>query len=159
MGCDIHAVVQVRKEGKWETIDDRGPEGVTGGYRWRVLSNRNYAVFSILANVRNFSTAVPWPSIANPRGLPDEFGMEDECHTDAMDDDLDGEKMWMGDHSHSWVTLQELDEYDWSHVRHYESGPPYSAEDACGDFYLRVIPWLRSLGNPEDVRLVFGFDS
>jgi len=35
---------------------------------------------------------------------------------------------------------------------------PRSAADAAGDFYTKFLPALRTLGAPDAVRLVFGFD-
>lgn len=44
MGCDIHAIVEIRKNGEWELVNDL-PE---------VFDSRSYGVFSILnRNVRN----------------------------------------------------------------------------------------------------------
>ena len=36
---------------------------------------------------------------------------------------------------------------------------PARAIEACSDFYECALPWLTALGAPDDVRLVFGFDS
>lgn len=185
--------------------------------------DRNYDTFAILANVRNgygfagCDTGDGFVPIAVPRGLPADLGTEN-----AARDGHDGyyyDGFWLGDHSHSWLTLRELLDYEWMHWRTLkrgvipwsafvdreaagETGPPkeYCAEiagpgivtlsedearrwrrifqavksdgvhvratwgtsyrAAAGEFCDRVIPGLQALGAaPEDVRIVFGFDS
>jgi len=100
MGCDIHTVGQIRgRDGKWETKRENIAD------EWRT-----YDSFAVLANVRNGSgfagcdTGEGWKPIAEPRGLPEGFKMKYEDHIY----DYDEKKKWMGDHSHSWVTLKEL---------------------------------------------------
>jgi hypothetical protein len=73
-------------------------------YRKEWYGGRNYDLFGILADVRNGSgfagcvTGSGWPSIAPDRGLPEgEKNYDDEY----------------GDHSFTWMTLQELIDYDW----------------------------------------------
>lgn len=152
------------------------------------------------------------------------------------DDDLDdpdshydcSECFWLGEHSHGWVSLRELQDYDWAgqktalvgviplklegpntflHEVDYEEWsktegfldampPSYSGAVSGRDvitidepqvrdlapepgktYYVRlaravdvryavgeeftdvVIPWLATLGEPDNVRIVFGFDS
>lgn len=83
MGCDIHGRLEVR-------YDNSGDYYKVGP----VEDSRNYAVFAMLAGVRNRYDLEP---ISAPRGLPA---------------DLRGEEDWeFGDHSHSWVTLREV--LDW----------------------------------------------
>lgn len=93
MGCDIHSVAQVRKNRKWVTVlDDVAEDG------------RNYDTFSVYANVRNgygfagVSTGEGWKPISEPRGYPKDFTQEDDQHGES----------WMGDHSHSWLLLSEI---------------------------------------------------
>lgn len=93
MGCDIHSIAQVFKNGKWRTVAHR-----VGG------DDRNYDTFAVYANVRNghgFSgilTGEGWPIISEPRGLPADFEMWREQHHGT----------WMGEHSHSWLLLSEI---------------------------------------------------
>jgi len=72
--------------------------------------DRNYDLFAILADVRNGSgfagddTGDGFVPICETRGLPDDVDEEIGKISDK----------WGGDgHSHSWVTLKELYEYDW----------------------------------------------
>jgi hypothetical protein len=62
---------------------------------------RNYALFGILANVR----WTPPVTIHEPKGIPT------NCSYQTM-----GEIMRYGSdgHSHSWLTLRELEEFDWN---------------------------------------------
>lgn len=120
MGTDIHAVFQARKGGIWEDIITPFDEG-----RW-------YFLFSWLADVRNgygfagVRTGEPIKPIANPRGLPEDFQVEDgeyhripsnahrgrraEWHRDEDADESEPYrlKVWMGDHSHTWLTAEEI---------------------------------------------------
>jgi hypothetical protein len=87
MGTDIHSIVQVqRRQDDWETI---GSE-VAG-------DQRVYDAFAILADVRNTEDK---PYICKPRGLPKGLRLE------SWSRDTDGNLL--GDHSHSWLTLDEL---------------------------------------------------
>lgn len=100
--------------------------------------DRNYEAFAILADVRNgtgfagIDTGDGFKIIAEPRGLPldlsaelrnasnydamRECGLpdvpEDPPGDDALEDALD-KGFWLGDHSYSWLTAQELQDFDW----------------------------------------------
>lgn len=100
MGCDIHGNVQ-RKYAH-------------GNQKWGIAEpiedNRNYSVFSVLANVRNGGNITP---IADPRGLP-----EDNVHFETKyfgNNSLQAEADY-GDHSQSYLYLSELLAYDWNQV-------------------------------------------
>jgi hypothetical protein len=102
MGCDIHTVAQIKKEKYWKTVKDN-----IGG------EDRSYNAFAVLANVRNgygfagTPTGDEWVPISEPRGFPEDFQVEDEYH--EFKNVLGSySRKWMGDHSHSWVTLEEL---------------------------------------------------
>lgn len=120
MGTDIHSIPEVKIDGAWRRVTDRIPEELQSQLwrraadrriydenqsdRSRLLEyaatrwydDRDYDAFAILADVRNEADFTP---IAEPRGLPPDF-------VRGADDDL-------GDHSLSWVTLAELEAYDW----------------------------------------------
>jgi len=76
----------------------------------RSLGNRNYCFFSILADVRNgrgfagVDTGDGFNPISEPRGLPEDVSIEVKRQFDHYG--IDG-------HSHSYITLKELLEYDW----------------------------------------------
>ena len=120
MGCDIHTVMQVKRKNGWKTIYSN-----VGG------EDRDYNSFAVLADVRNGSgfagvkTGDGWVPIDFPRGLPEDFvtvgydltapnaphipGGEvylDFNHTYQEEGDF---TQWMGDHIHSYVSLQEIE--------------------------------------------------
>lgn len=164
MGCDIELFVERRAGfGKpWEPVavksacSSRHPDGAKGCHWCRGTgleigyNTRSYLTFSHLAGVRNYEDVIP---IDKPRGLPDDMSellqrvsrdylSTDEC--DAITEEY-GES-WLGDHSHSWLTLTELDAHNWGEAKHTH-------------FVEVFLPALRELGDPMNVRIVFGFDS
>jgi hypothetical protein len=110
MGCDIHIMVEsleaswratakLVKDDDWLSVEDE------------IYDGRNYKLFSILANVRNGygfagcdtgDTLVP---ISMPKGVPDDGSSEYKMLVEQWG--CDG-------HSHSYLTLQELLNYDWT---------------------------------------------
>ena len=118
MGCDIHAVIQRKdSEGSWITQREKNPE--FGKYDWEpefgstVSISRDYDLFAILANVRNgygfagCDTGDGFEPMTCDRGLPKGVVLDNENCFDGI---------WLGDHSYSWVTLSEIDAYDWDRV-------------------------------------------
>lgn len=116
MGTDIHAVMQ-QKLATGEYVD------VPTEYE----EARHYKLFSWLAGVRNgygfagCKTYEPIKPIAMPRGLPPDFeldGSDDACHKVTWEVFPEWRKkyhekgeeieQWMGDHSYSWLTWQEI---------------------------------------------------
>lgn len=123
MGCDIHFYVEKKVDGKWVTADtwyddkyNPGqksiyPEDFMDRTKGPIYSDRNYDLFGILANVRNGSgfagvnTGNGFVPIHELRGVPEDSC--EEIRNSSEEWDADG-------HSHSWVTVQELMEYDWT---------------------------------------------
>ncbi len=126
-----------------------------------LYGDRNYGLFSILADVRNGSGFAgcdtgDWVApIDEPRGLPDDVG----CETRDVLDDVDY-------HSQSWLSLRDLLEYGWSEQRilrgfvnlnDYEkwrlagsAGPPLGSY--CGGVYgPKTLSWseLKQRGFPD----------
>lgn len=139
MGCDIHIAVQVKNNDEWFTIIH--PMGA--------YNCRNYRLFAILAGVRNAFDIIP---ISQPKGLPEGF-IEQEHYP-----------FWIGDHSFSFLTLQEIKNYDWGKkLKFGEIEEESTYKEICGSFF----EWLDGLKEftrldytPDDhLRLVFGFDS
>lgn len=97
MGTDIHGFVEerYRSDQRWFRSGE-------------IEDSRNYSVFAALADVRNgygfagVPTHKPINPISQPRGLP-------EDHTRGNDDETDYE---FGDHSFSWLTIDELVTWD-----------------------------------------------
>jgi hypothetical protein len=99
----------------------------TGFYTDAFYDDRNYDVFAILANVRNgygfagVDTGDGFVPISEPRGLPEDLSPEIADvlarEEDDAEDDFDWsdpQYFWMGDHSHSWLTVLEILDYDWT---------------------------------------------
>ena len=114
MGTDIHGVFQKHDAGKWVDVPHNYDE------------QRHYQLFAVLAGVRNgrgfagIRTGEPVTPISEPRGYPSDFELaEDDDHPiktieimsprrqkwHAEDDPLG---IWMGEHSHSWLTSTEM---------------------------------------------------
>jgi len=134
-------VVERRSKGTWARV--KPPEGfLDPSYRDLVerepeneywlnaakrswYSGRNYVLFGVLADVRNgvgfagIDTGNAVTPISLPRGFPDDMSegaralLGDNRYDDDGDDSLDD--IWLGDHSFSWLTLDELLAYDWDH--------------------------------------------
>ncbi|MDG3006431.1 hypothetical protein [Paludisphaera mucosa] len=120
MGCDIHFYVENKVNGDWQSADRWEPSEASGHevepassihYKKRFYSDRNYSLFAILADVRNgrgfagCDTGNGFVPIDDPRGLPDDVSDMVKAASDC----------WDGDgHSHSWFTVAELLEYDWT---------------------------------------------
>ena len=180
MGTDIHIVAEVFRDGRWHLADVDVPDG------------RNYWAFAVLADVRNgygfagSDTGEPLKPISEPRGLPDDLSLE----LRAPPENEEVDTPWLGDHSFSWVTLEELLAYDLDAPltlhgrvtpedakRWQEEGiPPGASWRLFGEEGLVPLAWqkpirdcaplitelinaIRDLGEPKNVRLVFGFDS
>jgi hypothetical protein len=124
MGTDIHAVFQRKTADGWEDVPSFFEQ------------DRHYYLFSILAGVRNgygfagVKTYEPVEPISEPRGLPEDFeGDADEHRVSGADllppymreyseSDLKEKgylSVWLGDHSHSWLTADEILAYAQKH--------------------------------------------
>jgi hypothetical protein len=123
MGCDIHLFIEVQKEDKWEIYDwleevylrDENYKIITDEedneplYDYKKLLNhplyvsRNYNLFAILANVRNWDDAIV--PISKPRGIPDDISEYVKKERDKV-----------GYHSPSYFLVQELLDYNWSKI-------------------------------------------
>jgi len=167
MGCDIHFYVE-----RWTSSNDyEGPkdlsedreqklnevlEDVPSKFRWvsadkwekddgrwsvpyhlEYYSDRNYYLFAILADVRNGDGVEP---INYPKGIPD----------DASSGYLYKCDQWDGDaHSHSFFTLEELLNVDWSE---------YESEGI--DYFMGTLRRMKDIDDDSlNVRCCFFFDN
>lgn len=109
MGCDIHIFAEIRKGDKWEKVGDVFPctdwaGKPTGKFTDEPYDGRNYTLFALLAGVRNRERNIK-PIKQCPYSIP----------PDASEGVIKERDYWQGDgHSHSWYTLKELLDYDWS---------------------------------------------
>jgi hypothetical protein len=173
MGCDIHSFVELKTEDGWFMVPGLFPQN-SFGRKWdgtthqnEPFEGRNYGVFGFLANVRNYSLI---PPLSEPRGLPDGISKPIK----------ESYEKWDGDgHSHSWLTLKELSDFDYSATfedrRCTKQVGPNSFNGASdsgdgngklvtfreflGDTFMRDIEIMKGVGNPESVRIVFWFDN
>jgi hypothetical protein len=99
MGCDIHGFLEVKEDEKWKILKE-------------VPGDRDYDIFGLLFGVRNYVN-VRYP-IAEQRGLPKYSDSEYK----------ERKKYWGFDrfeedsHSHTWISTDDILEYDFSHVSH-----------------------------------------
>lgn len=151
MGCDIHAYAEVKEKGKW-TFSGLTP------FDWR-----SYGMFGFLAGVRNYSKAEP---IAKGRGVPADLSPEVKESEESWD--MDG-------HSHSWVSLKELLDFDYdkkfydmrvmrdgngaAEARSLEEAHHTTYREFLGEGFFEELEELKQLGKPENVRVVFWFDN
>ena len=167
MGCDIHFYVERWTSsndysGPRDLSDDRDQnlnellEDVPTEYRWvsadkweledsnwhipwdlEYYNNRNYYIFSILADVRNSGKVEP---LDYPRGIPNDASIGYLYKCDQWDSDA---------HSHSYFTLDELLSVDWSQ---YDSD--YIEE------LMETIEKMKEIDDdPLNVRCCFFFDN
>lgn len=140
MGCDIHAMVEVRIDPyklneKWP--DDNGVWGWWMG-AGEVFIDRDYELFASLAGVRNTMAITP---IAPARGIPEE---PSELYRAWK-------RMWGDDaHSHSWVTVEELTAME---------GLQRGGAAKTVRRIIRTMRKLEQLHDASDVRLAFFFDN
>lgn len=173
MGCDIHSYAEVRKNGKWEKVgevfplDDFDKEWQKKDFGDHPIDWRDYSLYGWLADVRNYSCVDP---ISQPRGLPSDISQEV----------LQESNGWDGDgHSHSWLSLTELLSVDYEKVfwnrrvtkqvqqgwldgaalADEGEGTHIALREHLSEAYFRVLEALKTLGNPDDVRIVFWFDN
>jgi hypothetical protein len=108
MGCDIHLFTErkrnINNEEKWVNVDnwklnpyyDKNDEEERKYKLNSAYRNRNYTLFSLLADVRNYDDN---KIISEPKGFP----------TDASEIVKKQNEYWEGDgHSHSFFTMKEL---------------------------------------------------
>lgn len=112
MGCDIHAAIEVNDGSDWKPV--KLPNRYFGTWKdepmetCRLGFDRNYDAFSILANVRNGSgfagvkTGEGFVPMSDGRGLPNDISEEAREHACT------------GDHSDTYVTLNDVLAYDWT---------------------------------------------
>ncbi len=165
MGCDIHFYVERwtssnNYEGPRDLSEDRNQklnevlEESPTHFRWvsadkwekddgrwdvpydeELYGSRNYSLFSILADVRG--NEIP---LDDPRGIPDDasYGYKYMCAA------------WGSDaHSHSYFTLEELLNVDWSKYDEY-----------CVSEFLETIEKMKKIDEyPLNVRCCFFFDN
>jgi hypothetical protein len=125
MGCDIHIKLQIRKDNKWVFT------------KHKLCDDRSYDSFAILANVRNFYdyTFIP---IAEPKGLPE------GVNNDNWD---------FGDHSFSYLSLLELENYNWNRVIKKKKVVSEEEYLKIKDTYKKPSFWCTSTYGPNRITI------
>jgi hypothetical protein len=127
MGTDIHMIVEVR-----DPVTNKWTRKIGGGIygspeHEENFSERNYDLFAMLANVRNGTWGQRFEPICEPRGLPDDRDVSGKIKTYSMsgpgDELVDFDDGFYGDHSFTWLTLEEILAY---HVRTLDK--PYNCK-------------------------------
>lgn len=124
MGTDIHGVLQARY------VPKDGREASRYFHQCDIEDDRNYMVFAILAGVRNGSgfagvpTHEPITPISEPRGLPQDLHVRNDCiyrygyvsddYYKKYPEEAEKDLIYLGDHSYSWLSLEECLAYDWT---------------------------------------------
>ncbi len=141
MGCDIHIFVEQKINNQWIKIEapiftswDGLPCNIP--FDWR-----HYIMFAVLAGVRNYGNILP---ISNSKGLPE----------DSFNINLHGCKD--NYHSHSYLTVRELQEYDYDKI--YRSD---SIRNALGKLFFINLKEISDFAKSDidSVRIVFYFDN
>jgi hypothetical protein len=134
MGCDIHLYIEYKS--KKPQYDGR--ESTWHSFGKSINPGRNYAMFGLMANVRNCYSDGKLPVLVEPRGMPEDAGYtatddnriyisetksEDYVSMETAKrwvnsgsskfiNDNDGNPTWVTQpdwHSHSWLTTSEFE--------------------------------------------------
>ena len=129
MGCDIHLYIEYKSKD--------GYDPAWQGFGGNINPGRNYAMFALMADVRNYGDD-KLPVLVKRRGMPDDAGYTatDDIRIYISDvpssryvstetakswvksgsskfiNDKEGNPMWVTDpdaHSHSWLTTSEFE--------------------------------------------------
>ena len=110
-------------------------------YKEQPYSGRNYGLFGALAGVRNYHIDMISGEI---KGLPD----------DVSNDVCEISNRWDG-HSHNYLTVKEIMD-----STYYKMSDEELDDIGLGTSFFRdVVDSLLEIGDSEDVRIVFWFDS
>jgi hypothetical protein len=134
MGCDIHLYIEYKsKKPRYD-----GRESNWASFGDRINPGRNYAMFGLMANVRNCYSDGKLPVLVEPRGMPDDatystaddnrmYISEDEGEnyvtmetaegwvksgSSTFINNNEGKPTWVTQpdwHSHSWLTTSEFE--------------------------------------------------
>jgi hypothetical protein len=147
MGCDIIIRTEVKRNGKWTSGDLYKKTGKEFQII-EIYDGRSYSLFTILADVRNYNKVMK--PISKPRGIPEDASEEYKKLCESWG--VDG-------HSHSYLTLQEMEEFfdkrhEWTEVNQSF----ISLVDRLRNRLKEHYPYDYS-DHTEDIRIVFFFDN
>lgn len=142
MGCNLHGYLEVMEypeADKWNWFSVH-----------KLPDTRNYWFYAAIAGVRNYIEIEP---ISEPKGMPKDPSMM--SLSDAIDDGSYG-------HSHSWLTANELLNYEWSQkIKEGDTEETILSDSLHTHFkaLLTEIAYLATQYGSERVRMVFWFDN
>jgi hypothetical protein len=172
MGCDINSFAEVKRNNKWEKVNDHftlddnnkkfyNKEKGDNPFYWR-----SYSTFAFLAGVRNYEHCEP---ISEPKGLPDDLSEEVKNNYEDLKCDT---------YSASYLTAKELLDFDYDKTLldrrvtktkgNYANGAALEEEgegriltyrENLGEWFFKHLEELKTLGEPENVRIVFWFNN
>ncbi len=168
MGCDIHSFAERKLDGKWKRVEEPLFFENTEPFGWR-----SYSVFSFLANVRNYSNCKP---ISEPKGLPEDSEYLNEPSDYGNKDTKEDIERDGNYHSFSYITVEEFLAVDYDTVFRNlrgtddqqfsydallisDKGEETSLREFLGQGFFVELDVLKSLGTPDEVRIVFYFDN
>lgn len=185
MGADIHSFAERRINNRWERVTEEifDPGTATWNNTSEPFSIRSYGIFGFLADVRNYSHIEC--ITGETRGLPrDSEYLNQSIELDlaiwgSIKETKREELLNDSYHSFNYVTLKELIEYAYDRVfedRRYTKeespnvfngaavaekgkGQQTTIREFLGEWFFNEIEILKTLGEPEDVRVVMWFDN
>lgn len=155
MGTDITVVLEAKTNGVWQIIEAEFPDWcgpTTVPFNWR-----SYGLFGFLADVQNYSHV---PPICAQRGTPSDLSVE------AKQDNEDT-------YFCTWLTVADFNAVDYDKIfwnrritrgndgaalANEGEGEHVTLREFLGTQFFEHLTILRSLGKPEDVRVVLAFD-
>lgn len=170
MGCDIHLITEIKVDNQWiiynkdKIFKDVSFPEADEWASYSPFDNRCYKIFAFLANVRNDDNIKP---ILKPRGLP----TDSECLNKKLEEPYD--MFWCVDiggrcetvkdeinfdinyHSESYLTLKELLDFNYNEIA-YDNVSYY---DYLQKHFFEELEIMKTLGDPDKVRIIFWFDN
>lgn len=146
MGCDIHMFTEMKVNEEWVNIDyfirnnNYGKADYEPEYEMiPIVYRRHYALFAMLANVRNDSNN---EYISNPKGLPVDCCKYISDNSKSLESD---------GHSHSYLTLEELITFAKDHKYTKYSGLMTEANAKLVDAGEMPQMWCKATNAPNMV--------
>jgi len=101
MGCDIHLYIEYKNK----KVAFDGYKDNWHSFGKRINPGRNYAMFALMANVRNHYSDGKLPVLVEPRGMPDDVGyyVKDESQIYISETILEGEHIVTMETANRWV--------------------------------------------------------
>ena len=156
MGCDIHAVIERKKYSEKEIEKLNAVRSSWEAKKWVIVGEldipRNYGLFALLSNVRTYGYEIPRIShelTLDEDGESPEIDLSHVTRGYIQDYGTDG-------HSHSYISLKELENADFSN--------PVFKEGFVQEIMSDIVNQMENLiadtsFTSEDIRMVFFFDN